>query len=175
MAYSDAVSFLIPHPFFDMLHPSAHPSIHSSFLLLVIVLQSFHPSFSSHYLPFFLIRFLIIFRMILIIELLNAHTEFHGAVTYAFDGIFSWQMYGSTEATEDGKHYTVNCVLFACFLKLPMMSLWIKECCPPFNEMKKATLSVDVIRDGKKLCCERHDISSGNKVWIRIKRVCQNF
>jgi len=32
---------------------------------------------------------------------------FHGAVTYAFDGIFSWQMYGSAEAVdESGSTYT---------------------------------------------------------------------
>jgi hypothetical protein len=32
---------------------------------------------------------------------------FHGAVTYAFDGIFSWQMYGSAEAVdESGNSYT---------------------------------------------------------------------
>ena len=32
---------------------------------------------------------------------------FHGAVTYAFDGIFSWQMYGSAEAIdESGSTYT---------------------------------------------------------------------
>ena len=39
-------------------------------------------------------------------DLTSRRKEFHGAVTYAFDGIFSWQMYGSTEATEDGKPYT---------------------------------------------------------------------
>ena len=34
--------------------------------------------------------------------------EFHGAVTYAFDGIFSWQMYGSAEAIDEtGRAYTV--------------------------------------------------------------------
>lgn len=34
--------------------------------------------------------------------------DFHGAVTYAFDGIFSWQMYGSAEAVDEmGKEYTV--------------------------------------------------------------------
>ena len=27
---------------------------------------------------------------------------FHGAVTYAFDGIFSWEMYGSAEAIDEG-------------------------------------------------------------------------
>jgi hypothetical protein len=33
--------------------------------------------------------------------------DFHGAVTYAFDGIFSWQMYGSAEAVDEtGKSYT---------------------------------------------------------------------
>lgn len=42
-------------------------------------------------------------------------SEFHGAVTYAFDGIFSWQMYGSTEATEEGKAYTVSSYT-VCFL-----------------------------------------------------------
>ena len=39
-------------------------------------------------------------------------SEFHGAVTYAFDGIFSWQMYGSTEASEDGKPYTVSARMY---------------------------------------------------------------
>ncbi len=39
-------------------------------------------------------------------DLTSRRKEFHGAVTYAFDGIFSWQMYGSTEAHEDGKPYT---------------------------------------------------------------------
>ena len=35
--------------------------------------------------------------------------DFHGAVTYAFDGIFSWQMYGSAEAVDEGgKAYTVR-------------------------------------------------------------------
>ena len=33
--------------------------------------------------------------------------DFHGAVTYAFDGIFSWQMYGSAEAVDEaGNAYT---------------------------------------------------------------------
>ena len=39
-------------------------------------------------------------------DLTSRRKEFHGAVTYAFDGIFSWQMYGSTEANEEGKPYT---------------------------------------------------------------------
>eukprot|EP01034_Spumella_vulgaris_P022430 gene22430-28555_t len=33
--------------------------------------------------------------------------DFHGVVTYTFDGIFSWQMYGSAEASdENGNPYT---------------------------------------------------------------------
>jgi hypothetical protein len=31
-------------------------------------------------------------------DLNNKRNEFHGAVTYMFDGIFSWQMYGSADA-----------------------------------------------------------------------------
>jgi len=40
-------------------------------------------------------------------DLSTRRKDFHGAVTYAFDGIFSWQMYGSAEAVdESGKSYT---------------------------------------------------------------------
>jgi hypothetical protein len=34
-------------------------------------------------------------------DLTTRRREFHGAVTYAFDGIFSWQMYGSAEAVDE--------------------------------------------------------------------------
>lgn len=40
-------------------------------------------------------------------DLLTKRSDFHGAVTYAFDGIFSWSMYGATEAVDtSGKPYT---------------------------------------------------------------------
>lgn len=40
-------------------------------------------------------------------DLTTRRKDFHGAVTYAFDGIFSWQMYGSAEAMDEtGKVYT---------------------------------------------------------------------
>jgi len=40
-------------------------------------------------------------------DLSTRRKDFHGAVTYAFDGIFSWQMYGSAEAVDEaGKSYT---------------------------------------------------------------------
>ena len=40
-------------------------------------------------------------------DLTTRRREFHGAVTYAFDGIFSWQMYGSAEAVDEtGSAYT---------------------------------------------------------------------
>lgn len=40
--------------------------------------------------------------------------DFHGAVTYAFKGVFSWQMYGTVDTTDEyGKPYTVRC--FKCF------------------------------------------------------------
>lgn len=40
-------------------------------------------------------------------DLLIKRADFHGAVTYAFDGIFSWSMYGATEAKDtNGKPYT---------------------------------------------------------------------
>lgn len=50
-------------------------------------------------------------------EDLHKHrSEFHGAVTYAFDGVFSWQMYGVTNATEpDGSPYTVRNSSFALY------------------------------------------------------------
>jgi hypothetical protein len=35
-------------------------------------------------------------------DLSTRRQDFHGAVTYAFEGIFSWQMYGSAEAIEEG-------------------------------------------------------------------------
>ena len=41
------------------------------------------------------------------LDLTTRRREFHGAVTYAFDGIFSWQMYGSAEAVDEtGAAYT---------------------------------------------------------------------
>ncbi len=42
-------------------------------------------------------------------DLSSRRKEFHGVVTYMFDGIFSWQMYGSADAVdEDGSPYTVR-------------------------------------------------------------------
>ena len=35
--------------------------------------------------------------------------DFHGAVTYAFKGIFAWQMYSAVDAVDEfGKAYTVS-------------------------------------------------------------------
>lgn len=40
-------------------------------------------------------------------DLYKRRKDFHGAVTYMFDGIFSWQMYGSAEAMDEyGNTYT---------------------------------------------------------------------
>lgn len=40
-------------------------------------------------------------------DLNTRRKDFHGAVTYMFDGIFSWQMYGSAEALDEfGNTYT---------------------------------------------------------------------
>jgi hypothetical protein len=40
-------------------------------------------------------------------DLTTRRKDFHGVVTYTFDGIFSWQMYGSAEASdENGNPYT---------------------------------------------------------------------
>ena len=40
-------------------------------------------------------------------DLTSRRKDFHGAVTLGFDGIFSWQMYGSAEAIDEtGKAYT---------------------------------------------------------------------
>ena len=40
-------------------------------------------------------------------DLIHHRKEFHGAVTYLQDGIFSWQMYGSAEAIDEyGNSYT---------------------------------------------------------------------
>jgi hypothetical protein len=40
-------------------------------------------------------------------DLTTRRKDYHGAVTLAFDGIFSWQMYGSAEALDEtGKAYT---------------------------------------------------------------------
>ncbi len=40
-------------------------------------------------------------------DLMHHRKEFHGAVTYLSDGIFSWQMYGSAEAVDEyGNTYT---------------------------------------------------------------------
>jgi hypothetical protein len=52
-------------------------------------------------------------------DLHKRRSEFHGAVTYAFDGVFSWQMYGVTNATEpDGSPYTVPKQRACCILLL---------------------------------------------------------
>lgn len=41
------------------------------------------------------------------VDLNTRRKDFHGAVTYMFDGIFSWQMYGSAEALDEfGNTYT---------------------------------------------------------------------
>lgn len=41
------------------------------------------------------------------VDLLEKRKDFHGVVTYTFDGVFSWQMYGSAEAVdESGNNYT---------------------------------------------------------------------
>lgn len=40
-------------------------------------------------------------------DLTEKRKDFHGVVTYTFDGVFSWQMYGSAEAVdESGSNYT---------------------------------------------------------------------
>lgn len=40
-------------------------------------------------------------------DLTEKRKDFHGVVTYTFDGVFSWQMYGSAEAVdESGANYT---------------------------------------------------------------------
>lgn len=39
-------------------------------------------------------------------DLSNLRKDFHGVVTYTFDGIFSWQMYGSAEAVDENNSYT---------------------------------------------------------------------
>jgi hypothetical protein len=40
-------------------------------------------------------------------DLTTQRKDFHGAVTYMFDGVFSWQMYGSAEALDEyGNTYT---------------------------------------------------------------------
>lgn len=40
-------------------------------------------------------------------DMTDMRKDFHGAVTYAFDGVFSWQMYGSAEAIDEmGRTYT---------------------------------------------------------------------
>jgi hypothetical protein len=42
-------------------------------------------------------------------DLSGRRKDFHGVVTYMFNGIFSWQMYGSADAVdEDGSPYTVS-------------------------------------------------------------------
>ena len=37
-------------------------------------------------------------------DMKSRRKNFHGAVTYIFDGIFSWQMYGSADAV--GKYFS---------------------------------------------------------------------
>ena len=40
-------------------------------------------------------------------DLTDKRKDFHGVVTYTFDGVFSWQMYGSAEAVDEtGSNYT---------------------------------------------------------------------
>jgi hypothetical protein len=40
-------------------------------------------------------------------DLTEKRKDFHGVVTYTFDGVFAWQMYGSAEAVdESGSNYT---------------------------------------------------------------------
>lgn len=40
-------------------------------------------------------------------DLTDKRKDFHGVVTYTFDGVFAWQMYGSAEAVdESGSNYT---------------------------------------------------------------------
>lgn len=40
-------------------------------------------------------------------DLTERRKDFHGVVTYTFDGVFSWQMYGSAEAVDEtGSNYT---------------------------------------------------------------------
>jgi hypothetical protein len=40
-------------------------------------------------------------------DLTSHRKDFHGVVTYTFDGVFSWQMYGSAEAVDEtGSNYT---------------------------------------------------------------------
>ena len=40
-------------------------------------------------------------------DLSSRRKELHGAVTYAFDGVFSWSMYGSTDSVDQyGTPYT---------------------------------------------------------------------
>lgn len=42
------------------------------------------------------------------------YVDFHGAVAYAYGGVFAWQMYGTAENTdESGTPYTVSFMLFS--------------------------------------------------------------
>ena len=41
------------------------------------------------------------------------YTDFHGAVAYAYGGIFSWQMYGTADNIDDtGATYTVSVCIY---------------------------------------------------------------
>ena len=56
----------------------------------------------------------------------NKRKDFHGSVTYAWEGVFSWQMYGSTEAVdESGKEYTEYLVRCQWGTNFENMQPWI--------------------------------------------------
>lgn len=42
-------------------------------------------------------------------DMKSRRRDFHGAVTYMFDGIFSWQMYGSADAVGSWRVAAIAC------------------------------------------------------------------
>ena len=59
-------------------------------------------------------------------DLTKKRKDFHGVVTFAFDGVFSWQMYGSAEAIDEtGAAYTEYLMRCQWGLDFDSMKPWI--------------------------------------------------
>ena len=58
-------------------------------------------------------------------DLTSKRKEFHGAVTYAFGGVFSWSMYGSTEAVDEVKIFDNIYAHFKFSIFKPLLTFYV--------------------------------------------------
>lgn len=63
-------------------------------------------------------------------DMKSRRRNFHGAVTYMFDGIFSWQMYGSADAVGSLRSRLSVCVSDVCL----MCMCWVDDNGAPYTE-----------------------------------------